>query len=259
MQFSKQVCFCIVQEKSRQNPYFDPVEALLDACSKGDLEMVVYWIDAKKVSPFATLSHPYHSVYSMSDTSLTVALRFKQRIVVRYLSHRRDFGAQPFRGQEPASVKRLTSAGTMRDLTEVRAVHMEGGEGGAGMWCKSGYVGFMHDDELFVVGRQERVIRVHGSTLVYEDLIEAAVSDFLRERNVFNGRVCARHLMGDTRPLLVVIILVPAKINSPDELTEAVRTKVGSTYCRPCAGIIILQSTLTNVRTLSSWYTSTFH
>jgi acyl-CoA synthetase (AMP-forming)/AMP-acid ligase II len=82
-----------------------------------------------------------------------------------------------------------------------------------GPWLRTGDLGFMHDDELFVVGRIKDLLIIRGRNH-YPDDIEATIQE------VTGGRVAAISVQDDRTEQLVAIIEVKQRGDTEDEILE---------------------------------------
>lgn len=83
-----------------------------------------------------------------------------------------------------------------------------------GPWLRTGDLGFMYDDELFVVGRIKDLLIVRGRNH-YPDDIEATVQE------VTGGRVAAISVQDDRTEQLVAIVEVKKRGDSEEEILDA--------------------------------------
>ncbi|MET0452982.1 MAG: AMP-binding protein [Mycobacterium sp.] len=86
-----------------------------------------------------------------------------------------------------------------------------------GPWLRTGDLGFMHDDELFVVGRIKDLLIVRGRNH-YPDDIEATISE------VTGGRCAAISVQSDRSEELVAILEVKKRGDTEAEVQENLET-----------------------------------
>ena len=86
----------------------------------------------------------------------------------------------------------------------------------AGPWLRTGDLGAIHDDELYIIGRIKDLLIVDGRNHYPED-IELTVSE------ITAGRVAAVSIPDDTTEKLVAIAEIKAPAGSPEEAAEKLR------------------------------------
>lgn len=86
-----------------------------------------------------------------------------------------------------------------------------------GPWMRTGDLGFMHDGELFIMGRLKDLLIVDGRNH-YPDDIEATITQITK------GRVAAISVADDTSEQLVAIAEVKNRGGSDEEILEGLRS-----------------------------------
>jgi len=172
-------------QKKLYGKTYNPVEDFLESCARNDVPMCRHLVENEGVRPDEELGHSMHAEFYAQDTGLSVAYQKQSMNVVRYLlGHldRESLGVTPRR-----NVKEVMSRYSLINVEEDAL--------SSAKWFNTGYVGYVHLKQLYVVSRSSRVeCNPVTKNMIFENMLEESAEICVRKWGLRDAMCMIRRL-----------------------------------------------------------------